>query len=170
MLFYSMRLKNASKRCKLAYRMNPGDRIGIRLPEPAIPPDSIAPHRFMSDNKRIRKPSALRRFFRVVLWTACLAVVLLLLAVLTAVLTADMWIVPAGAWYAGVEVEGTPGVSLSLSNRELLLTDLKLKTSVGTFEAKSCGLRFEGMTMTFFFVRGMVCSAAIMMFLLLGNT
>ena len=72
--------------------------------------------------------------------------ILLLAAASLAVLTADLWIVPVGAWYAGVEVEGTPGVSLSLSNRELLLTDLKLRTEAGVFEARSCGLRFEDMT------------------------
>ena len=100
----------------------------------------------MPEKNRIRKPSRPWRVLRVVLWIVAVPLLLLLVAASLAVLTADLWIVPVGAWYAGVEVEGTPGVSLSLSNRELLLTDLKLRTDVGVFEARSCGLRFDGMT------------------------
>ena len=100
----------------------------------------------MPEQNRIRKPSRTRRILRIVFWMVAAPVILLLVAVSLAILTADLWIVPVGAWYAGVEVEGTPGVSLSLSNRELLLTDLKMRTEAGIFEARSCGLRFEDMT------------------------
>ena len=74
----------------------------------------------MPEQNRISQPSRLRRVLRVLLWTAAVPLILILVAVSLAILTADLWIVPVGAWYAGVEVEGTPGVSLSLSNRELL--------------------------------------------------
>ena len=39
-----------------------------------------------------------------------------------------------------------------------------------TIYLSPCGTVFDGMTMTFFSVRGMHCSAAMMMFLLFGNT
>ena len=145
-VFYKLRLKNGPTGCKLASRSSPrfsptgGRRSGdSEMFPPPIPR--------MSEKNRIRKPSKPRRLLRFVLWTVGLPLVLILIAAAVAVLTADLWIVPLGAWYAGVEVEGTPGVSLSLTNRELLLTDLKLRTQVGTFTAKSCGLRFDGMTM-----------------------
>ncbi len=100
----------------------------------------------MPEQNPIRTTSRLPRSLRIAFWTVAVPVILLLVAVSLAILTADLWIVPVGAWYAGVEVEGTPGVSLSISNRELLLTDLKMKTEVGVFEARSCGLRFDDMT------------------------
>ena len=100
----------------------------------------------MPEHNHIRKPSRPWRVIRFVIWIVTMLLILLLVAVSLAILTADLWIVPVGAWYAGVEVEGTPGVSLSISNRELLLTDLKMRTEVGVFEARSCGLRFDDMT------------------------
>ena len=81
---------------------------------------------------------------KTVLWTAGIILLLIAFACLTAVLTVDRWIVPLSAMYAGVEVEGEPGVKVSLTDREIVLSGLKLKSPAGTIEVESCGVRLDG--------------------------
>ena len=85
----------------------------------------------------------MRGFLRVVLLTAGILVVLSVLLVLVVVLTVDKWIVPLGARIAGVEIEGEPGVMVSIQNREIFLTDLVVKRPEGRIELKSCGLKLD---------------------------
>ncbi len=98
----------------------------------------------MSEPKPTKKRSPLRRFLKAVFWTAGILVFLLVFASLAALFTVDQWIVPAGAWLAGVEVEGEPDVMVSIPDREIMLTGLKLKTPAGVIEAKTFGLRLDG--------------------------
>ena len=98
----------------------------------------------MSEPNQIKKRSPLRRTLKAVFLTVGIIVFLFAFAVLAALFTIDQWIVPVGAWLAGVEVEGEPGVLVSLSNREIMLTGLKMRTPAGVIEAKSCGLRLDG--------------------------
>ena len=85
---------------------------------------------------------------KTVCWTAGILVLLAVFACVAALFTVDQWIVPFGAWCAGVEVEGKPGVMVSIVNREIILTGLKVKCPAGTLEAKSCGLTLDGMRLS----------------------
>ena len=81
---------------------------------------------------------------KAVFWTAGIFLLLISLACLIALLTVDKWIVPFGAWCAGVEVEGEPGVSVSLTDRRIVLSGLKVSFPTGKIEAETCGLRIDG--------------------------
>lgn len=98
----------------------------------------------MTEPKQKKKRSTLRRILRAVFWTAGMGVFLAAFVFLAALFTIDQWIVPVGAWCMGVEVVGEPGVMVSISNREIFMTGLKVKTPAGLFEAKSYGLRVDG--------------------------
>jgi len=98
----------------------------------------------MTESKRPKTKSKTRWFLKVLFRTACVLVFLGVFIGVAALLTIDLWIVPLGAWYAGVEVDGEPGVMVSISNREIFLTDLRVNTPSGRFEAKSCGMRLDG--------------------------
>ena len=69
------------------------------------------------------------------------------LLVLAAVLTVDKWIVPLGVRLTGVEIEGKPGVIVSVPKREIILTDLVVKRPEGRIELKSCGLKLDAVKM-----------------------
>ena len=99
----------------------------------------------MPEPKRPKKRSRLCRFLRAVLLTAGILALLSVLLVLAAVLTVDKWIVPLGVRLTGVEIEGKPGVIVSVPKREIILTDLVVKRPEGRIELKSCGLeRLKG--------------------------
>lgn len=98
----------------------------------------------MNKPKQTKARSPLRRFLKTVFWTAGILVFLLAFAVIAALFTIDQWIVPFGAWCLDVEVVGEPGVMVSLPNREIILTGLKVKCPAGEFEARSCGLHLDG--------------------------
>ena len=98
----------------------------------------------MPEPKQTKKRSPLRRFLKAVFRTAVILVFLLVFAFLAALFTIDQWIVPFGAWCAGVEVEGEPDVMVSFSDREILVAGLKVKTPAGEIEARSFGLRLDG--------------------------
>ena len=97
----------------------------------------------MNEPKQSKPRSRPRRVLKAVFRTAAVLVFLFAFALIAAVLTVDRWIVPVGAWFAGVEVVGEPGVMISFSNREIILSGLKLKCAAGEFEARSCGLRLD---------------------------
>ena len=80
----------------------------------------------MSEQKQKKKQSRTRRIVKAVLWTAGIFLLLIVFACLAAVLTIDRWIVPVCAWYTGIEVEGEPDVKVSLADREIVLSGLKL--------------------------------------------
>ena len=101
----------------------------------------------MNEPKQTKPRSRLRRLLKVVIRTAAVLVLLLSFASVAAVLTVDRWIVPFGAWIADVEVVGEPGVMVSFANREIILSGLKLRCAAGEFEARSCGLRLDGVEM-----------------------
>ena len=101
----------------------------------------------MTEQKQPKAHSPLRRLLKTVCWTVGILVFLLATACIAAVFTVDRWIVPLGAWYAGVEVEGEPGVMVSIVNREIILTGLKVKSPAGVIEANSCGLTLDGVTL-----------------------
>ena len=101
----------------------------------------------------MKKRSLLRRTLKAVCWTAGILVFLTVAAGVAALFTIDRWIVPLGAWCAGVEIEGEPGVMVSIANREIILTGLKAKSSAGQFEAKSCGLTLDSVTLDGFEVK-----------------
>lgn len=98
----------------------------------------------MSEKKQKKKQSRTRRIVKAVLWTAGIFLLLIAFACLAAVLTVDRWIVPVCAWYTGVEVEGEPDVKVSLSDRELVLSGLKLNFPAGQVEIRSYGFRLDG--------------------------
>lgn len=98
----------------------------------------------MPEPKQTKKRSPLRRFLKAVFRTAVILVFLLVFAFLAALFTIDQWIVPFGAWCAGVEVEGEPDVMVSFSDREILVAGLKMKAPAGEIEARSFGLRLDG--------------------------
>ena len=102
----------------------------------------------MSEPKQTKKRSPLRRFLKAVFWTAGILVFLLVFASIAALFTIDKWIVPFGAWCAGVEVEGEPGVMVSLEDREILVAGLKVKTPAGMIEAKTFGLKLDGVELS----------------------
>lgn len=97
----------------------------------------------MPDPKRTKKRSRLRRFLRAVFLTAGILALVCVLLSLVALLTVDKWIVPVGARIAGVEIEGTPGVMVSIPNRTIILTDLIVKRPEGRIKLKSCGLKLD---------------------------
>ena len=97
----------------------------------------------MSDLKQKKKRSPLYRFLKAVFWTAGILVFLAVFVSLAVLFTIDQWIVPFGAWCMDVEIVEDPGVMVSLANREIFMTGLKVKTRAGTFEAKSYGLRVD---------------------------
>ena len=99
----------------------------------------------MPESKRLKKRSRLRGFLLAVFLTAGILVLLCALLVLVAMLTVDKWIVPLGVRITGVEIEGTPGVIVSIPNREIILTDLVVKRPEGRIELKSCGLKLDGL-------------------------
>ena len=99
----------------------------------------------MPEPNRPKKRSGFRRFLRAVLLTAGILVFFAVLLGLVVVLTVEKWIVPVGARIAGVEIEGTPGVIVSIPKREIILTDLVVKRPEGRIELKSCGLRLDGL-------------------------
>ena len=84
-----------------------------------------------------------RKILKIVLWTAGILALLSVLLPGAALLTVDLWIVPLAARYAGVEVIGSPGVKVSLRNREIVLTGLHVKCDAGSFETKTCRLKLE---------------------------
>ena len=102
----------------------------------------------MSEPKQTKKRSPLRRFLKAVFRTVCILVFLLVFAFLAALFTIDRWIVPFGAWCAGVEVEGEPDVMVSIPDREILVVGLKMKSPAGEIEAKSFGLRLDGVELS----------------------
>ena len=102
----------------------------------------------MTELKSPKKQSKTRRSLKAVFWSAGILVFLSVLFCIVALLTIDLWIVPFCAWYAGVEVDGEPGVMVSIRNREIILTSLKVKSPSGLFEAKSCGLRLDGVELS----------------------
>ena len=97
----------------------------------------------MSALKQTKKHSPLYRFLKAVFWTAGILVFLAVFVSLAVLFTIDQWIVPFGAWCMDVEIVEDPGVMVSLANREIFMTGLKVKTRAGTFEAKSYGLRVD---------------------------
>ncbi|MBP5585690.1 MAG: hypothetical protein J6Y92_04985 [Lentisphaeria bacterium] len=97
----------------------------------------------MTEPKQKKKRSPLRRLLKAVFWTAGILVFLLAFAFFAALFTIDRWIVPFGAWCADVEVEGEPGVIVSIANREILLTGLKVKFPDGEVEAAKLGFRVD---------------------------
>lgn len=103
---------------------------------------------YMSEPKQKIKRSPLRGFLKAVFRTAGILVFLLVFASLAALFTVDQWIVPLGAWCAGVEIEGEPDVMVSFEDREILVAGLRLKTPAGTVEAKSLGLRLDGVNLS----------------------
>ena len=86
----------------------------------------------------------MRRLLKAFLWTTSILVLLIVFAFFVALFTVDEWIVPVGAWCAGVEVEGEPDVLVSISNREVVLSGLKARTPAGEFEANRFGFRLDG--------------------------
>ncbi len=86
----------------------------------------------------------MRRLLRAVLWTTGILVFLLVFASFAALFTIDEWIVPVGAWCAGVEVEKEPDVMVSILDREIVMCGLKVRSSAGEFEAKTFGFRLDG--------------------------
>ena len=98
----------------------------------------------MSEPKQTKKRFPLRKILKAVFWTAGILVFLFAFLSCAALFTIDKWIVPFGAWCADVEVEGKPGVMVSLGDREIILTGLKVKTPAGVIEARSFGLRLDG--------------------------
>lgn len=90
---------------------------------------------------------------KTVCWTVGILVFLIVFAGLVALFTVDQWIVPFCAWHMGVEVVGEPEVMVSLKRREIFLSGLKVKCPTGKIEAKSCGLRLDGLKMNGRFVR-----------------
>lgn len=107
----------------------------------------------MTELKRPKARSPLRRTLKAVCWTAGVLVFLAAAACVAALFTADRWIVPFGAWCADVEVEGEPGVMVSIANREIILTGLKVRCPAGVVEARSCGLHLDGVTLDGFNVK-----------------
>ncbi len=101
----------------------------------------------MSEPKQKKKRSPLRRFLKAVFRMAGILVFLLVFASLAALFTIDQWIMPFVAWCAGVELEGEPDVMVSLSDREILVAGLKVNTPAGVIEAKTFGLRLDGMVL-----------------------
>ena len=101
----------------------------------------------MTEQKQPKPCSHLRRTLKAVCWTAGILVFLAVAACIAALFTVDRWIVPFGAWCADVEVEGEPGVMVSIANREIILTGLKVKCPAGVIEARSCGLTLDGLTL-----------------------
>ena len=99
----------------------------------------------MPESKRPKKRSRLRGFLVAVFLTGGILVLFFLLFVLVALLTVENWIVPLGARIAGVEIEGTPGVIVSIPNRSIILTDLVVKRPEGRIELKSCGLKLDSL-------------------------
>ena len=98
----------------------------------------------MTEQKRPKKQSKISRFLKSGLWSAGILVLLIAILCAAALFTIDRWIVPFCAWYTGVEVEGEPGVMVSILNREIFLTDLHVKGASWMFDAESCGLRLDG--------------------------
>ena len=101
----------------------------------------------MSEQKQNKKRSLLRRALKAVFWTAGTLIFLVVFVCLAALFTVDQWIVPFGAWCAGVEVEGTPGVMVSILDREILLSGLKVRFPAGEFESKLFGLHLDGVNL-----------------------
>ena len=101
----------------------------------------------MTEQKTIKRRSPLRRFLKAVSWTAGILVFLAVLAFLLALFTIDRWIVPFGAWCADVEVEGEPGVNVSLADRGIVLTGLKVKLPDGMLEADKFEFRLDGVAL-----------------------
>ena len=102
----------------------------------------------MPEPKQTKKRPPLHRFLKAVFWTAGILVFLLVFASIVALFTIDKWIVPFGAWCAGVEVEGEPGVIVSLADREILVAGLKVKTPAGEIEARTLGLKLDGVKLS----------------------
>ena len=102
----------------------------------------------MTEPKQKKKRSPLLRFLKAVFRTVGILVFLLVFAFLAALFTIDQWIVPFGAWCAGVEVEGEPDVMVSIPDREILVAGLKVKAPVGVIEARSFGLRLDGVELS----------------------
>ena len=100
----------------------------------------------MTEPKQTKKRSPLRKFLKTVFWAVGVFVFLSVFAFLAALFTIDQWIVPVGAWCAGVEVEGDPDVMVSISDREVILTGLKVRlpADAGEVEAKVFGMRLDG--------------------------
>ena len=124
---------------------NPGGRTTahlrrFRLKKPGTPS--------MKELKQTTKRSPIRKLMKAVLWTAGILVFLTAFVFLAALFTIDQWIVPFGAWCADVEVEGEPGVAVSIANREILLTGLKVRFSAGEIEADTLGLRLDDVKLT----------------------
>ena len=113
-----------------------------------FPPPERSGIFIMTEPKHPKTRSPLRRLLRAVFWTAGILVFLAVFACLAALFTIDWWIVPVGAWCMGVEVEGEPGVMVSIPNREIFMTDLKVRTRAGLFEANSYGLRVDSVKMS----------------------
>ena len=119
----------------------------------SLPPPDAAANIQMPENKQKKTRSPLRRTLKAVCWTAGILVFLTVFAGVAALFTIDRWIVPLGAWCAGVEIEGEPGVMVSIANREIILTGLKAKCPAGQFEAKSCGLTLDSLLLDGFEVK-----------------
>ncbi len=97
----------------------------------------------MPEPKRPKKRSILYRLLNAVILTAGLLALLAVFLVAFALMTVDMWIVPFGAWCAGVEVVGEPGVIVSIPKREIFLTGLTVKCPGGRIEMKSFGAKLD---------------------------
>ena len=98
----------------------------------------------MNEPKQTKKRSPLRKLMKAVFRTAGILLFLAAFAFLAALFTIDRWIVPFGAWCADVEVEGKPGVMVSIADREIFLTGLKVKFPAGVIEAKTFCLKVDG--------------------------
>ena len=101
----------------------------------------------MPEPKQTKMRSLLRRCLKTILRTAAVLIFLAAFAFCAALFTIDKWIVPFSAWCADVEVEGEPGVMVSIADREIILTGLKVKTPAGVIEARSAGLRLDGVAL-----------------------
>ncbi len=102
----------------------------------------------MTEPKQTKKRQPLRKLMKAVLRTAGILVFLIVFASAVALFTIDQWIVPFVAWCAGVEIEGEPGVVVSISDREILLSGLKMKTPAGVIEARTFGLKLDGVALS----------------------
>lgn len=100
----------------------------------------------MTEPKQRKKRSPLRKLLKAVFWTAGICVFLTVFAAFVALFTVDQWIVPFGAWCAGVEIEGEPDVMVSIPDREIILSGLKVRLPGGSgdVEARLFGLRLDG--------------------------
>ena len=102
----------------------------------------------MPEPKQTKKRPSPRKCLKTVFRTVGILVFLAVFISCAALFTIDKWIVPFGAWCAGVEVEGEPGVMVSLADREIILTGLKVKTPAGRIEARSFGLKLDGVKLS----------------------